>query len=451
MPTIYCARWVLPISAAAINDGGVLVDRDLIAAVGSRTQLIETFPDADVRLFGDAVILPGLINAHSHLELTAMRGYLDHDEGNFLNWLKKLTLARLERMTAEDLYNSALWGACEAIRSGITCVGDASSAALQSMRALQAVGLRGVVFQESFGPDSRVAEQNVATLKDEFARIRKLENGKVRAGVSPHSPYTVSAPQLRLIADFALKEDVPVMMHAAESAAEDLLLREGKGLFAIGLAARGIEWKTPAASPIQYLKESGILQTQPLLAHCIRVDDQDIETIAATSSSVVHCPKSNSRLGHGRAPLRKFLDKRLKLGLGSDSVASNNNCDLLEEARFATLLARLDTEDSSVKAQVTPEVVLNLATMGGARCLRLEDQVGDLKVGKQADLAIVSLEGVHQLPSYEPQSTLVFASSGRDVILTMIAGTEVFRDGQVLTVDEKELRTRVKSIAQKLQ
>jgi 5-methylthioadenosine/S-adenosylhomocysteine deaminase len=154
-------------------------------------------------------------------------------------------------------------------------------------------------------------------------------------------------------------------------------------------------------------------------------------------------------LGHGRAPLRKFLNKNVSLGLGSDSVASNNNCDLLEEARVATLVSRLETDTTT--PPVTPEVILNVATMGGARCLNLEDQVGELRAGTQADFAIVSLAGVHQLPSYSPESTLVFASSGRDVILTVIAGTEIFRDGQVLTVDEKELRVRIKAIADKLQ
>jgi 5-methylthioadenosine/S-adenosylhomocysteine deaminase len=221
-------------------------------------------------------------------------------------------------------------------------------------------------------------------------------------------------------------------------------------LFADGLAARGIEWKTPGVSSIQYLEENGILETRPLLAHCIRVDEQDIETIAETSSSVAHCPKSNARLGHGRARLEKFLEHKLKVGLGTDSVASNNNCDLLEEARFSALIARIGSVTAPTGTNITSSDVLSMATLGGAQCLKQQGKIGELKAGAQADLAIVSINDVHQLPSYDPESTLVFASSGRDVILTIIAGTEIYRDGQVQTVDEKGLRERVKAIALKL-
>ena len=155
---------------------------------------------------------------------------------------------------------------------------------------------------------------------------------------------TQSVPHnLRLIAEFAINERVPLMMHAAETAMERSLLLNGSGPFADGLRKRGIEWKAPGVSTIQYLKDHGILQTRPLLAHCINVDDADIETIRETETRVAHCPKSNAKLGHGVAPFAKFLEAGISVGLGSDSVASNNTCDLLEEARFAALTARSDT------------------------------------------------------------------------------------------------------------
>jgi len=190
------------------------------------------------------------------------------------------------------------------------------------------------------------------------------------------------------------------------------------------------------------LKQVGILDARPLLAHCIRVDDADIESLESTEAKVAHCPKSNAKLGHGRAPFAKFIKAGVAVGLGSDSVASNNTCDVLEESRFATLLARSGGDVVSAKQ------ALEAATLGGARCFELE--IGQLKEGFQADLAVVSLSGVHQTPNYDPVATLVFASSGRDVILTVIAGREVFRDGRVLTVDEDRLRARMAEIAQKL-
>ncbi|HEX6285000.1 MAG TPA: amidohydrolase family protein [Pyrinomonadaceae bacterium] len=434
MTTIYSARWVLPVSAAPIEDGAVAVDGPLIAGVGARDEIVARFPAASSEDFGYSVILPGLVNTHTHLELTALRGYLENEESDFFAWLRKLTLARLERMTADDIRVSALWGACEAVRAGITCVGDASDSALMSMLALRDVGLRGIVFQESFGPDARLASDNFAKLKMKIGELREVETDLVKVGVSPHAPYTVCRPQLELIADFAISERLPLMMHAAESQAEEDLLRHGTGIFAESLAQRGIEWTPPRMSTIQYLKQVGILDCEPLLAHCVRTDREDIEILRQTGSKVAHCPKSNAKLGHGRAPLISFLNAGVKVGLGSDSVASNNTCDLLEEARFAALLAR-DFKNPAVTA---------------SRMLTLATSDAVLGEGLQADLVVVGLDGVHQLPVYDPATTLLFSSSGRDVVLTIIGGREVYRDQRIIGVDEERLRARMKEIAQKL-
>jgi cytosine/adenosine deaminase-related metal-dependent hydrolase len=447
MTTLYCARWVLPISSPAIVDGAIAIKGDQITSVGSRVALTRQFPQATVREFGESAIIPGLVNAHSHLELTAIRGFLEKEEADFFAWLKKLTTARLERTTPDDLYMSAAWGACEAVRAGVTCVADASDSAYESMSALRDVGLRGIVFQESFGPDPRLAGENFEKLKTKVARLREFETSLVKCGVSPHAPYTVSTPQLELISEFAIAEGLPLMMHAAETEMEVALMRDGQGPFAEGLRNRGIEWRAPGVSTIQYLNYHGVLKTRPLLAHCINVDDADIETMKQTQTRVAHCPKSNAKLGHGIAPFGKFLEKGIVVGLGSDSVASNNTCDLLEEARFALLLARAVANANRL---ANAEEALQTVTLGGAQALRFEGQIGELREGLQADFAVVSLDGPHQIPSYDPASTLIFASSGRDVILTVIAGKEVYRDGRVTTVDEERLRARMKEIAEKL-
>jgi len=431
MNKIYSARWVVPVSTAPIEQGAVAVTDDLIVGVGSYTEILARFPGFAVESLGEAIILPGLVNAHTHLELTAMRGYLENEERDFFAWLRKLTIARLERMTPDDILVSATWGACEAVRAGITRVDDASDAALMSMRALHDVGLRGVVYQESFGPDPRLVVENFEKLKIKVQQLQSTQSELVRAGVSPHAPYTVCGPQLELIADLANSENLPLMMHAAESEAEDLFVREGCGVFAEGLARREIEWKAPGISTIQYLKQVGILETRPLLAHCIHVDDVDIDILRSHNAKVVHCPKSNAKLGHGRAPFAKFMAAKVAVGLGSDSVASNNTCDILEEARFATLLSRAN--DAPVSATAA-----------------LEASTGELREGGQADLTAISLTGVHQVPSYDPIGTLIFSSSGRDVLLTVVAGREVFRDGRVTTVDEDRLRARMHEISEKL-
>ena len=246
---------------------------------------------------------------------------------------------------------------------------------------------------------------------------------------------------------------------------------EGTGAFAEGLLRRGIDWQSPGVSTIQYLADCGVLETKPLLAHCINVDDSDIELIKKYDAAIAHCPKSNAKLGHGRAPFTRFIDAGVKVGFGSDSVASNNNCDILEEARFATLLARVSealpsgrATKTSIRQESTAEPRENLvssdaltdgrasdmitardalfaATLGGARALGLDNQIGALSQGMQADLIAVDLSGAHQQPLRDPADALIFSSSGRDVRLTMVAGKEVYRDGSVNAADEDQLRS----------
>jgi aminodeoxyfutalosine deaminase len=433
MARIYAARWIVPVSAPPVENGAVAVEGSRIAGVGSHSEIVAKFTGAHVEDLGEAIVLPGLINTHTHLELTALRGYLEKEETDFFAWLRKLTMARLEILTSDDLQVSATWGACEALRAGITCVGDASDSAMTSMQALREVGMRGVVYQESFGPDPKLVAENFSKLEEKVQRLRAFENELVRLGVSPHAPYSVCGPQLELIAEFASDQRLPLMMHAAESEAEDLFVREGCGTFAEGLARRSIEWNAPRMSTIAYLNQIGILRTRPLLAHCIRVDDADIETIQETGSTIAHCPKSNAKLGHGRAPFAKFIEAGIAVGLGSDSVASNNTCDILEEARFATLLSR------AAGNPISADQALKSATIRGC-----------LKEGFEADLIAVSMTGVHQVPNYDPIATLIFASSGRDVILTVIAGREVYRDGKITGVDEVRLHARMQEIKEKL-
>lgn len=460
MTVIHSARWVLPIASPAIENGAVAVAGSKIAGVGRPTEVAKRFPQAQAVDHGAAALLPGFVNTHSHLELTVMRGFLENEENHFFSWLKKLTLARMA-MTEEDLFVSATCGAIEAARAGITCLGDSSSAATQSMKALRDVGLRGIVYQESFGPDPNLAEEKVAALRGQIQQLRSLESGLLHLGVSPHAPYTVSARQLKLIARLAIDDKLPLMMHAAESQAEESLLLEGTGAFAEGLKRRGIPWQPPGKSTIEYLARTGVLETKPLLAHCVTVADEDIQAIKAAGASIAHCPKSNAKLGHGQAPFARFIGAGVNTGLGSDSVASNNNCDILEEARFAALLARASAAErrsrpmvragvpddalagARTTAAITAEQALFAATLGGARSLGLEDQIGALVEGMEADLVVVNLDGAHQEPISNPIDSLIFSSSGRDVKLTMVAGKEIYREGVVAGGNEQELLSRL--------
>jgi len=337
------------------------------------------------------------------------------------------------------------------------------------MKAVAEIGLRGIVYQESFGPDPKLAEQAVAGLRRELDAMHTIETSIVRAGLSPHAPYTVSAPQLEMISRMAIDDKLPLMMHAAESQAERSLMLEGTGAFAEGLRKRNIEWQAPGTSTIQYLAHHGVMDTKPLLAHCITVDAQDIETIRIHGASIAHCPKSNAKLRHGRAPFAAFLEANLKVGIGSDSVASNNNCDILEEARFALLFARaFDSRSSSptvregvnaadtladprATAPISADQVLFAATLGGARALGLDHDIGSLREGMHADLTVIALDEAHQQPVTNPVDALIFSSSGRDARMTMVAGKEIYRDGQLLVANDHELLSRLGAIREKLE
>jgi 5-methylthioadenosine/S-adenosylhomocysteine deaminase len=194
----------------------------------------------------------------------------------------------------------------------------------------------------------------------------------------------------------------------------------------------------------------GVLDARPLLAHCVRVDEGDVRLLKQYGAGVAHCPKSNAKLGHGRAPLAAMLGAGVGVGLGSDSVASNNTCDLLEESRFAVLASRAAGETSEGGRMLGAEDALRLMTYGGASALDLQGVTGALAEGLEADLVAVRLDASHLTPAYDPVATLVFSSSGRDVLLTVVAGREVFRDGRVTTLDEGDLRARVLDLARRL-
>lgn len=421
---ILAAEHVLPISSDPIVNGAVAVDGSEIVAVGSASNVITQFPGAEVEDFGKAAILPGFVNCHSHLELTAMRGALDDVEHDFGSWLLKINDLRAA-MSDADIEAAAVAGAMEGAAAGVTCFGDIGRYGLAGVKALKQVGLRGIVYQETdFSPDNRTADEDFALLGAKYEELRKQETELVGVGLSPHSPYTVGSRLFELIAQYAILNRVPLTIHAAESDDEIALLTRGEGLFNEFYERFGLEWNSPHCTPVEYLERLGVLSTRPLLAHCVKVTDGDIARIAANRASIAHCPKSNAKFGHGYAPLEKFLDAGIAVGLGSDSVASNNVCDIIEESRFAALAARNHPER---KRFITAKEILETATLGGAKALGLDHLIGTLDAGKQADLVVVLLAHAAQQPINEVQASLVFSSNGRDVIMTIVAGAEVRR------------------------
>src|SRR3989441_7170052 len=387
---------VHPVTAPPIEDGAVLVDdRGTIAAVGPNL-VVPTRPGARQLEFPDAHLLPGLVNTHTHLELTHLTG--KNTEREFAGWIRTLRALK-DATTPEEFLRSAEQGVRDAWAAGVTCVADTGSTGAP-LEALARLGGRGIYYQEVFGPDPAQCAASMAELEHALARLAPLASSPLSLGVSPHAPYTVSEPLYRAVADLARRDALPLAVHLAESREETTLVRDGAGSFAEALRARGIPVTPRGCSPVQYLVRLGVLEhaTGWLCIHCVQVDERDVAILRDSGAAVAHCPRSNRVHGHGTAPLTAFRRAGLPVGLGTDSVVSVGDSSLWSEAAAAGL----DGEEA-----------LRMMTIEGARALGLDREIGSLEVGKQADLAVFPSTARHRPPP--PSSALLTLVAGRVV------------------------------------
>lgn len=434
----YHARWVLPISAPPIEHGSVAVERGRIAYVGPRAGA----PAGEDRELGEALLLPGLVNVHTHLELTVLRGFLE--DLDFAHWIWRLNGVKRAVLDRDSMLDSARIGVSEGLRHGVTTYADTCDSGV-AFDAMIDAGVRGIMYQEVFGPDPRACAESLAGLQAKIAALRERETSLVRAGVSPHAPYTVSDALYEAVARYAAAERLPIATHIAESEVERQLVERGEGIFAEGLRKRDIATPPRARSSIALLERLGVLATRPLLIHCVRLDGADVATIAAHRAPVAHCPVSNAKLGHGTAPLAELLAAGISVGLGSDSVASNNTMDLLAEGRAAVLAQRARAARHDV---LCAGDALRLATLDGARALGLDREIGSLEPGKSADLAAFPLD-THHAPVHDPEAAAIFSLPGTCASLVTVAGRELVRDGRLAARDDA-VHARVDATARRM-
>jgi 5-methylthioadenosine/S-adenosylhomocysteine deaminase len=426
----YHARWVVPVAAPPIRDGTVCVDGARIAWVGPRDEA----PAGRDHDLGELALIPGLVNAHTHLELTVMRGFLEALD--FKRWIYRLTSARREVLSPDDLLQSARLGIAEGLLAGVTTYADTCESGVVH-EALREMGVRGIMYQEVFGPDPSQRDEALAGLRAKVERLRACDTPLVRTGVSPHAPYSVSDALFAATAAYARDESLPIAIHIAESDAESRYVRDADGPWAESHRGRGIDVSPRGRTPIAMLEANDVLRARPLLIHCVRADGDDLALVRDRDCAIAHCPASNAKLGHGVAPLAEMLELGIRVGIGSDSVASNNRMDILDEARLASLVQRARAMRFDL---LDAAEALELATLGGARALGLDDRVGTLEAGKEADLAAFPLDTPRELPIHDPASQLVFAGAARPAAFVAVAGRVLVEHGRL--VDDRDATMR---------
>jgi cytosine/adenosine deaminase-related metal-dependent hydrolase len=393
----------MPVDGAPIEGG-------LVAWEGGRITEVRT--GRAERHFADAVVFPGIVNAHSHLEYAVYAGF--GDGLPFGAWIGT-HMARKRALTFDDMLAVARRGVADSLASGITTTADYSFSGAAAVAASE-LGLRAIVYLEVFAADTAEAERQ---FREKQARIPpKSLDGAVTTGVSPHAPYTCSADVYR----WCLTLGIPVGTHLAESASENEWLLHGAGPMA---ANRAVLVPPTAKRAVATLEE--VLCPELLCAHCVEVEPAEIALLAERDVPVAHCPRSNALLGCGVAPLADLRAAGVRVGLGTDSPASTPSFDAFEELRAAVYAARARERRPDA---LTAEDALRLATADAARALRLDAEVGTLTPGKRADLTVLSLAGSPYHPVEDPAAAVVFGGSPERVLETIVDGQTRHRRGE---------------------
>lgn len=446
--TLYRAGWLMPVTAPVLVDGGLVVAGGRIVAVGPAEDLARAHPGADVVDLGRAIVMPGFVNCHSHLEYTTFRGILDDAE--FGDWILQLVDIKAS-LTPDEYLDSARLGVAESVASGITTVADTSYTGL-SLKAAGEAGLRGRVYLEVYGIDDARLDDTLARIDSRLEASRAMASRRFDVGLMAHAPYTVSSRLYEAIAERSRAEGFRVASHVAESRHELTYVRAGSGKFAHDFREK-LGWERMlvqpyGVSPVKYLQQWGVFSSGFLAVHCTLATVDDIRILRAKDAAVAHCPKSNAKLGCGVAPLGDMLHQGVRVGLGTDSPAASNTMDMFEEMRTMLLLHRATERDVTV---LDAERCVRLATLGGAEALGLDGEVGSLEPGKAADFIAVDVSRSRFAPISNPYSALVYGANQDDVFLTVVDGRVLYRDRVFTALDDVALRGAAHAVRQRLQ
>jgi len=423
---------IIPIEPAGVLAGhALIVDGGRIAAVVPQADAERTYaPREHVALPGH-VLLPGLVNAHTHAAMSLFRGIAD--DVPLQTWLERHIWPREATFVAPDfVYDGARLAAAEMLRGGVTCCNDMYFFPDASAQAFLETGMRAMLGLPVLDlPTPYAADPDGYLQKGLAVRDARKHESRLTFSLAPHAPYTVGDATWEKIVMYARQLDLPVQTHLAETAGELAQSREQFGM-----------------TPLARLHRLGATGPGFIAIHAIHLTPDDIDLIATHGGHVVHCPTSNMKLGSGIAPVGAFLDHGINVALGTDGAASNNRQDLFGEMRLAALLAKIATGDASA---LPAQQVLSAATLGGARALGLEREIGSFAAGKEADIVAVDLSGVHGVPCYDPVSHLVHAVGRESVTDVWVGGQRIVAGRALTTVDEAAILARARRWQERLQ
>ncbi|MCL1798061.1 MAG: amidohydrolase family protein [Eggerthellaceae bacterium] len=449
---LLCAQHVLPITADPIQNGAILVRNGVIRDIGEFDMLRRRYPKEEVKDFGQAALMPGLVNLHTHLENSVMRGIV-HDVP-YPTWLM-LLVEKSADLNADDCYDSALLGGLEALSAGITCIADIASTNAVC-RATKKLGLRSVVYREVGAMDKRRVNYAMRKAAVDIVRWQEeADSSLTTIGISPSALYTCHPAIFRRVSEFAQKNgNMPIAMHLAGSLEEFNFIKYGSSVLSVHKMdnQRGFveipPWLPTGSTPIRYALNWGAFDSDNVMAvHCVHIDDEDIEKLKEYDVAVALCPRCNAQLGMGVAPMNELLRAKLRVGLGTDSPVATDSTDMMFEMRIGMLVQRA----VNVGQFLDCATMLEMATIGGARALRLDHKIGSLEMGKRADIIAVDLSGSHQKPMTDPVSAVVNTCTAADVIMNMIDGVVLYEKGAWnIDVEVAKTAARVIEIREKL-
>jgi len=373
------------------------------------------------------LLAPGFVNAHTHLAMTLFRGFAE--DLALQDWLEKKIWPAERKLTGEVVYWFALLGLVEMIRTGTTAFADMYFFMEEVGQAVEEAGLRALLSYGIIAPNPERIEPELKRAEGFAREWNGAADGRVRAALSPHAPYTCGPEVWREAVSVAKELRIPIHTHVSETKREVMEHRERYG-----------------KTPVQWLEELGVFAVPVLAAHCVWVDEKDIDILAAHNVSVVHCPSSNLKLASGIAPTWAMLQGGVSVAIGTDGAASNNTLDMVREMRLAAILAKAKAEDP--RAMPAPEA-LKSATQRGAQALGWGKDLGVIEEGYVADCVLFDLGTVHFLPGHDPLADLVYTASGADVEMVMVGGEILMEGRELQTLDEEKIVARCRELTRK--